>query len=208
MTKSTEQLLGMQLGGATVAENLKRAIDCGDLIENEDGTLELGHVPRTGGRWLTVYNAPPLGCEFLLKFTFRHAYASAAVPYGCRECYKVKVAPRTLREMVAAWQIAKRMECLSKWGIDLGNPFSQDVYAGYFYATGLEAARALFKVLREAFSADAKIGFEIPMRIKRGCSEYEAALGPSDRYEFTSEMAEIESYLKSKFREREGSKIS
>jgi hypothetical protein len=40
------------------------------------------------------------------------------------------------------------------------------------------------------------------MVIKRGCSEYEAKLGPSDRYTFAPEMEELEAYLKSRFRER------
>jgi len=40
------------------------------------------------------------------------------------------------------------------------------------------------------------------LTIKRGCSEFEAAVGPSDRYQFTPEMAELEAYLKSRFRER------
>jgi hypothetical protein len=124
------------------------------------------------------------------------------VPHGCRACYKVKVAPRTLRELVAAWQIGQRIECRSKWGIDFYNPHSQDVYAGYFYTTGLEGARAVCKVVREAFDAEPKIGADIPMTIKSGCSEYEAAVGPSDRYEFTPEMAELEAYLKCRFHDR------
>jgi hypothetical protein len=40
------------------------------------------------------------------------------------------------------------------------------------------------------------------MTIKRGCSEYEIAVGPSDSYTFTPEMAELESYLLSRFREQ------
>jgi hypothetical protein len=38
------------------------------------------------------------------------------------------------------------------------------------------------------------------MTIKRGCSEYEAALGPSDQFEFKPEMAELEAYLRARFR--------
>jgi len=46
MTKSPEELLAMQFGGATVAENLRAAIDAGTLIENHDGTLELAADPH------------------------------------------------------------------------------------------------------------------------------------------------------------------
>lgn len=201
--KRPEDLLSLQFGGATAAENLKRAIGAGELIEHDDGTLELPpHTKQRPAVWMRVPNGPPLGCDFLMHVAFRKAYATAAVPYGCRDCYKVKVAPRTLRELVAAWQVAKSIECRSKWGIDIFHPYSLDTYAGYFYANGLSGARVIFKIAREAFAADPKIGPGIPMRIKRGCSSYEATVGPSDRYEFTPEMAELEAYLKSKFRPR------
>ncbi len=201
MTELPEKLLDMAFGGASVAAHLQRALDAGTLIENDDGTLQLPPTSEeTRSRWVTVPNGPLLGCKFLRGFLFREAYAKAAVPYGCRECYKVKVAPRTLRELVAAWQVAERIECRSKWGIDLPNPLSQHVYGGYFYATGLDGARAVFKVVREAFEADPKLGPDVPMTIKRGCSEYETALGPSDQFEFKPEMAELEAYLRSRFR--------
>ena len=41
------------------------------------------------------------------------------------------------------------------------------------------------------------------MNIKRGCSEYEAVLGPSDSYEFAPELTQLEAYLKSRYRGRE-----
>lgn len=202
MTKAPENLLALRIGATSVGENLRRSIAAGRLIENEDGTLKLAGDPRKALSWMYVTNGPPLGCGFLMYFMFHHAYAEAAVPDGCSACYKVKVVTRTLRELVAAWQVAKRIQCRSKWGTDLNNPYSQNIYAGYFYVAGLDAARALFKVVRQAFGDDPKLGPDIAMTIKRGCSEYEAKLGPSDRYAFTPEMAELEAYLKSRFRSR------
>jgi hypothetical protein len=146
-----------------------------------------------------VDNGPPLGCGFLMHFMFHRAYAEAAVPHGCHACYKVKVVLKTLRELVAAWQLGERIQCRSKWGLDFNNPYSPNVYAGYFYTSGLDGARAVHRVVREAFSADPKLGPDLAITIKRGCSEYEAALGPSDRYEFTPEMAELEASLKARF---------
>jgi hypothetical protein len=199
VAKTPEQLLALRIGGATVAENLQRAVESGQVIRHEDGTFELPAQPRADN-WKTVDYGPPLGCKFLIRFLFRQAYAESAVPLGCSACYKVKVVPRTLRELVAAWEIGKRIECQSKWGVDLGNPYSQNIYAGYFYTTGLDGARVIFKIVREAIDADAKLGPGVAMTIKRGCSEYEAKLGPSDRYEFAPELAELESYLRSRLR--------
>ena len=198
MARTEAELLAVEIGGAAVGENLRRAIEKGDIIEHADGTLEVARAADHGS-WMFVRHGPPLGCGFLMRFAFRHAYAEGAVPYGCRACYKVKVVPRTLRELIAAWQIGRRVACHSKWGVDLNNPYSQNVYAGYFYASGLDEARAVYKVAREAIDADPKLGPDVGMTIKRGCSEYEAALGPSDQYEFSPELAEVEPYLRSRF---------
>lgn len=203
MTKSLEQLLALEIGGGTVAENLQRAVMSGGLIEAGDGTVQLPAVQSNNGGWAVVINGPPLGCDFLKAFLFAHAYAKSAVPHGCSACYKVKVVPRTLRELVAAWDVGKRIECRSKWGVDLENPYSQNLYAGYFYTVGLDMARMIYKIVRYELDRDPKLGPDIAMSIKRGCSEYEALLGPSDHYEFAPEMAELEAYLKTKFRRRQ-----
>ena len=199
MAKSPEELLALRVGDASVGDNIRRAVEAGDLIEEDDGGLRFAE-PLASANWTTVRNAPLLNCPFLMYFLFRHAYAEAAVPQGCSACYKVKVVPRSLRELVAAWGIAKRIECLSKWGVDLANPYSQNVYAGYFYATGLGMARAIYEVVREAIDNAPNLGPDIQVFIKRGCSEYEAALGPSDHYAFAPELEELEQYLKSRFR--------
>ena len=201
MTAASEKLLAMRMGQAPVGENIRRAIESGELVENDDGTLALASPPAPSATWVYVDNGPPLGCGFLMDFMFHHAYAEAAVPHGCRACYKVKVVPRTLRELVAAWQLGERIQCRSKWGIDFQNPYSPNIYAGYLYTSGLDAARTVFKVVREACNADPKLGPGVAITIKRGCSNYEALLGPSDSYEFTPEMAELEAYLKARFQQ-------
>jgi hypothetical protein len=195
-----EALLDQRFGEHTVRENLQAAIDAGKLVEREDGKLSL---PRQRGRtkpWILVTNGGYLHCGFLTQAVFDAAYAQTAVPMGCSACYKIKVKAVTLRELVAAWQLAKSIDCSSKWGVDLDNPHSQDVYAGYFYAGDLDAARVLYKVVRAAIDADPKLGPGIKMTIKRGCSRFEAAVGPSDSYTFTPEMAAIEAHLWSRFK--------
>ena len=193
-----DDVLGRSFGGGAVRDNIRAAIAAGKLIEREDGSLALPRA-RGASRWVFVPNRPYLPCGFLTKVVFEAAYAGAAVPHGCSACYKIKVSPASLRELVAAWQVAKSIDCLSKWGIDLDNPHSQDVYAGYFYPGDLVEARALYRVIREAIDADPKLGAGVKMTIKRGCSQFEAAVGPSDGYRFTPEMAEIEEELRARF---------
>ncbi len=136
MTQMPEKILDLRFGATSVSENLHRAIESEHLIEVDDGGLELAGDPAPGVNWMTVNNGPPLGCGFLMYFMFDHAYAKSAVPHGCSACYKVKVVVRTPRQLVAAWEIGKRTKCRSKWGTDLNNPYSQNIYAGYFYVSG------------------------------------------------------------------------
>lgn len=194
-----ESLRRRRYGPDTAEQNLRRSITAGILIEHADGSLGLPPAPKVVSSWMEVPNGPPLDCHFLLNAGFDGIYGGAAVPYGCRECYKVKVRLGSLRQLMAAWKLGKSIPCLSKWGLDLGNPYSQDVYAGYLYATGLDAARVLHKVVRAALDADAALGPDVPLTIKRGCSKFESALGPSDRYEFTPEMAQLETLLRARF---------
>lgn len=196
---ASSNVLEVRFGSATAAENLRHAIETGEIIEAEDGTLRLKPADHPVNA-VVVSHGPPLGCAFLMYVLFRQVYAQSAVPYGCKDCYKVKVVFHTLRELVAGWTVAQRIACRSKWGVDLDNPYSQSVYAGYFYTDGLDAARAVYKVVRDAFDADPLLGPAVAMSIKRGCSEYEAALGPSDRYEFRPELVAIESALRARFR--------
>jgi hypothetical protein len=197
---SHDEVMELRVGGASIADNLRAAIEAGSLVENADGTLQLADNGPDPGDWITVHHRPPMDCEFLFGLMFRHAYAKSAVPHGCQACYKVKVLPKTLRELVAAWEIGRQIACTSKWGIDLYNPYSQDTYAGLFYATGLDGARGVCKAARTAFDADPRLGPGLRMIIKRGCSEYEARVGPSDRWDFRSETAAVEERLRTRFR--------
>jgi hypothetical protein len=197
-----EDILAFKIGNSTVGQNLQRAIESGAVLQHDNGSLELARRPEQPDSFVMIPNGPRLPCQFLNKFLFGRVYRATAVPKACEPCYKVKALPRTLRELVALYEIAKGIECLSKWGIDLYNLHSQSVYAGFFYVKGLDAARALLPIVRKAADENPKLGAEVPIVIKRGCSNFEAALGPSDQYTFQPELSEIEAYLKSKWRPR------
>jgi hypothetical protein len=198
MTTLSDEL--RELGGTTAAENIRRAVEAGKLIEHADGTLELPPSSSKETNWVFVARGTPPRCLFLKNFLFRKVYGRAAVPYGCRECYKVHVTPKTLRELVAAWQVAKGIACPSKWGVNFENPYSRNYYAGVFYTTGVDMARAVHATARAAFDGVPALGPGLELAIKRACSEYEEAIGPSDRFEFAPELEQIEALLKTRFR--------
>lgn len=193
-------LLDTRFGARTVRENLDTAVADGRLIRHADGTLELARAHRAGTAWIRFENAPHAPCVFLHQFLFNIAYNRSAVPAGCRDCYKVKVLPQTMRQLSAARDIAAPMACRSKWGPEVDLPHSTSLYGGYFYTMGLERARQIFRDVRRAIDTLVSAGSQIPMVIKRGCSEYEHHCGPSDRWTFRDEQPALEEQLRAMLR--------
>lgn len=133
-------------------------------------------------------------CGFLLGFLFHGAYERQAVPFGCRNCFKLKAVPNDLKGMVALLELLEKQPEHAKCGVDLNNAYSRDLYAGYVYLDGLDAARAAYAPLRQAIDRHPDLGPRVPLRIKRGCSDYEVFCGPSDSWDFANWQAAFEAH--------------
>ena len=187
-----------RLGRGSVRENLARSIAAGQLTQRPDTSLTLSL-----GKNSTPYLYNPLprhrDCLFLDHFLFRLAYDRRCVPDGCRACYKVRVEPRTLVELVAVRELLEQLPYSGKCGIDLLNPYSRSAYGGYLYCDGLSGAREAARVLRARINDQTTLGSGLKITIKRGCSHMEAACGPSDRWTFREELAGVEEQLRLRF---------
>src|ERR1700719_1544820 len=112
MSEHEDRLLSFVVGGKTIGANLEQAVASGNAVRPADGNLELlrpyGHPPAgmnlDGYIWRQGDFAQP--CLFLNRFMFRHVYGEAAVPFGCSNCYKVKVVSNSLRQLVAVKDLA------------------------------------------------------------------------------------------------------
>jgi hypothetical protein len=197
-TPDDDRILSIEIGGKTIGENLEAAIAAGDVIRRPDGKLELPELPTTQ---LYIGKPGEFGrpCRFLKQFMFTHIYGSKAVPIGCRDCYKVRVIPETLRQLMAVKTISESFSCSAKSGAEADNQDNQSLYGTYFYLLGLDKARAVYRRLRGMIDADPKLGAKVKMVIKRGCTEYERACGPSNRYTFDPRLADVEKYFWSRF---------
>jgi hypothetical protein len=199
--KTADELMSQRFGGGTVRDNIRDGIETGDLVEDADGRLRVRLPTDRSTSWARAGQERKLNCQFSINFLFPYVYKKTAVPMGCRACFKVKVVPKTLRQLVAAWGMAKEFPWRSKWGVDIDNAYSQDIYLGLFYVGSLEEARAVHGQVRTAIDAHPLLGPQIAMSIKRGCTDYEVALGPSDKFEFAPERAALEERLFAQFRE-------
>ncbi|HEX3918953.1 MAG TPA: hypothetical protein VHW60_16570 [Caulobacteraceae bacterium] len=188
-------------GSLPVGANLARAIERGFVIHREDGRLSLRRGPafddevkRSGG-YIGKRGATRLACDFLNRFMFEQVYARAAVPFGCRNCFKIRIATRSLRALMAAKAIAEATPHATKSGPEADNPHNACLYATWLYFDGLDAARQAYQALRPLLDAHEHLGPDVGMIIKRGCSNYERALGPSDRYEIDPRLEAVEAHF-------------
>ncbi|MFZ2403623.1 MAG: hypothetical protein WAW41_00690 [Methylobacter sp.] len=196
----TNDLLDMRFGKGTVQENLARAVAEGRLELLPDGNF-MSLQKKGSYSYLQVKSSRQMECRFLNDFLFRCAYDNTAVPYGCRNCYKVKIVPENFKGLIALRGALEDAPYHSKCGVDFFNQNSRDIYAGFLYLDGLEEARAAYREMRTVVDSHPDLSRSVQMTIKRGCSHFEAACGPSDNWTFRDGMAELETHLKARFRE-------
>lgn len=189
------KLMNLRFGGATVAENLARAVAKGTLLELGNGRWTQPEPPPVSTSVFIHGGPQKQPCDTCNPFLFFGAYAKAAVPYACRHCYKVKVEAKTLRQLVAVKKIVETFNTTYKCGPEVDHTYSSNLYGAVLYLDGLDAALHIKTIVRERVNADPLLGEEIPVYVKRGCTAFELACGPSDRYTFPPELQELEAAL-------------
>lgn len=194
-----EELLGMRFGRGTVQKNLERAVGEGKLEMLHDGCFTLPKKDKSYS-YLHIKETRALRCQFLNDFLFSNAYDKTAVPYGCRNCYKVKIVPTNFKGLIALRGILEETPFSSKCGIDFFNPHSQDIYAGILYLDGLDEARSAYRKMQTPIKSHPDLGCTVKMTIKRGCPHFEAACGPSNEWAFREGMADLEAALRKDFK--------
>ena len=191
-------ILATRFDDRTVGEHLAAAVADGHVLRNADGTLSLPRSPPA----VDFTNDVPFArnCAFLNSFLFKHIYGSARVPAGCAECYKVKVDTRTMRALMAVKTILEDVPYPGKSVAEVDRRDNASLFASYLYTTGLGEARMAFEELRAKVDAHPALGPTVKMTIKRGCTNYERACGPSDRYAFDPRQKDVEAYFRKRFR--------
>ena len=211
MTIADDPLLSLVVGGHSADENLRRAIAAGAVVLQKNGKLRMASpLPTPDDDATLVRYVQLMGhpgelvqpCHFLNDFLFDHVYAQAAVPFGCRDCYKVKITPRTPGQLLALAPLVRATGQTAKSGIETDTGNLESRFSTLFYSRGLARARALYRELRGRMDAHPRLGPSVEMTIKRGCSNYEARLGRSDAYTFDPRLEAVEALLFAAFRRK------
>ena len=107
----------------------------------------------------------------------------------CLTCWKVVSRPRNLTELFEVLQYQKELRLPSKSGTEVRN-FVCGNYGSYWYNDSKEEGLDLKDTIKKDFP-------DIPIILKRGCTEFEMAYGPSDRWGHTKQSQELEEFLDS-----------
>ena len=174
------------------------------VIRDADGKLEFG--PAMGAwdvPWHFVVQKGNLNCQLWSKVMFSVIFKNAPVsltkgktwvPTGCQGCYKVVARPKTIKQLFATVELQKRLGLHAKCGLEhRAHVFG--LYGAYWYNRGLEQGKECYKIVRKAIDEDSLLGPDVDVILKRGCTEMEMAVGPSDKYEITQEQLMLENLV-------------
>jgi hypothetical protein len=156
-------------------------------IKNFDGKLVMYFGHSFDSPWLHVKQAEE---EKLCSLYRRVFFAQMGIIHTrCQECWKIVVAPRTLKELFQLHKLQKKLDLPSKCGLELRD-YIPRLYGGYFYASSLDEGRLRYDLVRNRVSE--RISPSIEVVLKRACTEYEQKFGPSDRWGIFPRQKQIE----------------
>jgi len=118
----------------------------------------------------------------------------AFVPSSCQQCWKVVVRPQTLMGLFNLLELELALNRPSKCGIEV-RPYVFGLYGGYFYNHSLEEGLECYKTVRKLVDGEEHLGEDIPVILKRSCTEYEQLVRNSMEWEITPEQVQIETLI-------------
>jgi hypothetical protein len=139
--------------------------------------------------WVYTVTDPDMYCGFyLLVFD-----VGGFVPRRCMKCWKVCAAPRTVDELFKIYALQTEVMVPSKWpckcGMDLRS-YTPHRYGAYWYCQSKDQGLNRYERIRKLI--DERISPDLPLILKRYCTEFEMKLGPTDKYQKPADADEIE----------------
>lgn len=171
----------------------------GFKLREADGKLIGTPIPAVEGPWHYVKHRWEFDCHTWHHIIFeffgkKRLLGRPFVPSKCQECFKVVVRPQTLKQLFLLEKLQERLDRPCKCGVEVRDTV-HGLYGGYFYCHGLEEGVARYREVRAAINAAEGLGWEVPVILKRACTEFELECGPSDKWTVTPEQLKIEAMV-------------
>ena len=151
---------------------IKGQIMSGAFKMEPDGKIRLNPVIIPDRPWINASHCPDRDCGMWMDIMFKYY---DIVPNGCRNCWKLAMKPKSLKELFAVLAFQNTMkEYPSKCGLEKrGYTHNKGGYGAFWYCTldgGLKGARAHYELISSKLS---EILPNHGLILKRGCTEME-----------------------------------
>jgi hypothetical protein len=187
-----------ELKSANIVRLLSGMIHSGNIdLRGSDGKFVANLRFDIDTPWIHAKSSYRMKCFLWKDVTFHEIVEKKLpkdkwfVPMGCQDCFKVVVRPGTLQQLFALESLQTRLDHPSKCGIEI-RPSVFGNYGGYFYNRGLKEGLECYLKVRNEVDADEHLGPNIPVILKRGCTEMEHGVGRSDQWTTTKEQIDFE----------------
>lgn len=208
----TEQYLYNQLKSTDVISLLWPLLESGSFRARiSDGKLEPNlQGIQTQTPWIhTNENDLKFHCRLWSNISFQVVSLNLPkeyqfVPRGCQKCWKVVVKLKTVQQLFAILELQQRLSFTSKCGIEARDTV-RGLYGAYFFnkskSEGLECynfvksellKNELLSPLVDEVDED---GRTTRIILKRGCTEFEHTVGPSDKWKTTETQNILEDLI-------------
>lgn len=187
--KQGDKMNYFDLKDRDILEKLLPYFDRGTLRYNDQNRIYAATQAVYDGPWLHTRVSEGKKCNVDHTFYFP---VFGLLTDRCVNCWKVVVRPRTLSELMKLWELQRELYLPAKCGIEL-RPTVFGNYGGYFYNGSLEDGRLCYKSIRALVNE--RISPDVKVILKRGCTEYEMALGDSSTWAVTPASMDLQRRL-------------
>lgn len=190
-----------------------------DVVKIDPGTglLTASHkAMQYDANWLFCgYTTSLRDCYLWHQIMFRHF---GVVPEFCHQrCYKVVVKVRNFMEAMQFYGVMNASGCIrgeccnlhGKVGIDERH-YSSGHFNAFIYCDGLEQGLEKYQIVRELVDQNMPDGENIPVILKRSCTEFERQFGPTDNdfwKEMPKEHVKLQRHIEDIFQGEMGSSV-
>ncbi|HDZ14486.1 hypothetical protein LCGC14_0646850 [marine sediment metagenome] len=186
-------------------------IDAGALsVRKSDTRLVMNTTTNLKGIWHHIKCGYWNNCNLWSSIVFENIIKTLPrdewfVPTACQSCFKVVIRPQKLKALFAVEKIQVKMDLQSKSGMEV-RPGVFGSFGAYWYNRTLADGVECYKKVRLAIDEDEYLGPHIKeyeeklgkdlVILKRGCTEYEQALGASDKWTLSKKNIEFDEILR------------
>ncbi len=150
--------------------------------------------------WVMIKYPKGLNCRLYFDVFFRQfGHIFKQPPSRCQSCWKVVVKPQTVVQLFTLMELQDRIKD-KLYGCKCGmeeRHYVNGLYGGYFYNRTKKEGKKCLELVKE--EVNKTIG-DIPVFLKRACTEMEDKFGDSDKWEVTQDHVrdeiEISQYIK------------